>query len=36
MRQQTWFATVVCAIAVIPGFIVGGFAKIPAPKNAIA
>ena len=27
-RQQTWFATVVCAIAVIPGFILGAIAKI--------
>src|ERR1700747_2401651 len=27
MRQQTWFATVVCTIAVLPGFIVGGLAK---------
>jgi hypothetical protein len=27
MRQQTWFATVVCTIAVLPGFIVGALAK---------
>lgn len=28
MRQQTWFATIVCAIAVIPSFFVGAIAKI--------
>jgi hypothetical protein len=28
MREQTWFATIVCVIAVIPGFIVGGLLKI--------
>jgi hypothetical protein len=27
MRQQTWFAVVVCVIAVIPGFFVGGLVK---------
>jgi hypothetical protein len=27
MRQQTWFATVVCTVAVIPGFIVGALFK---------
>jgi hypothetical protein len=27
MRQQTWFAVIVCIIAVIPGFIVGALAK---------
>ncbi len=28
MIEQTWFATVVCVIAVIPGFIVGGLMKM--------
>jgi hypothetical protein len=28
MREQTWFATIVCVIAVIPGFIVGGLLKM--------
>ena len=28
MRQQTWFAVAVCAIAVIPGFIVGALFKL--------
>jgi hypothetical protein len=28
MREQTWFAVVVCTIGVIPGFIVGGLFKI--------
>jgi hypothetical protein len=28
MRQQTWFAALVCAVAVIPGFVVGGLVKI--------
>jgi hypothetical protein len=27
MRQQTWFATIVCAIAVLPGFLLGGLFK---------
>jgi hypothetical protein len=27
LRQQTWFASVVCTIAVLPGFIVGSFLK---------
>ncbi|THD68431.1 MAG: hypothetical protein E7813_10400 [Bradyrhizobium sp.] len=27
MRQQTWFATVVCTIAVLPGFAVGALFK---------
>src|SRR3954464_9252086 len=28
MREQTWFATVVCVVGVIPGFIVGALMKI--------
>ena len=28
MRQQTWFATVVCTIAVIPGYILGALFKV--------
>ena len=28
MRQYTWFATVVCVIAVIPGFVVGAIFKM--------
>jgi hypothetical protein len=27
MRQQTWFAAIVCTIAVLPGFIVGALFK---------
>jgi hypothetical protein len=27
MRQQTWFAVIVCTIGVLPGFIVGAFLK---------
>ena len=28
MRQQTWFASVVCALAVMPGFALGGLFKM--------
>jgi hypothetical protein len=28
MRKQTWFACMVCVLAVLPGFVVGGLAAI--------